>query len=31
MIDYGGTYAVSNVVGFPRRQLKDWGAEEVLG
>jgi len=31
MIDYGGTYAVSNVVGFPRRQLKDWGAKEVLG
>ena len=31
MIDAGGTYAVSNVVGFPRRQLKDWGAKEVLG
>jgi hypothetical protein len=31
MIDYGGTYAVSNVDGFPKRQLKDWGAKEVLG
>lgn len=31
MIDYGGTYAVSNVEGFPKRQLKDWGAKEVLG
>jgi hypothetical protein len=31
MIDAGGTYAVSNVVGFPRRQLKDWGAKEILG
>lgn len=30
MIGYGGTYAVSNVVGFPKRQLKDWGAKEVL-
>ncbi|NBV87916.1 MAG: hypothetical protein EBR88_00100 [Betaproteobacteria bacterium] len=30
MIDAGGTYAVSNVVGFPRRALKDWGAKEVL-
>lgn len=31
MIAAGGTYAVSNVVGFPRRQLKDWGAKEILG
>lgn len=31
MIDYGGTYAVSNVDGFPKRELKDWGAKEVLG
>lgn len=31
MIDYGGTYAVSNVDGFPKRRLKDWGAKEVLG
>lgn len=31
IIDHGGTWAVSNVDGFPRRQLKDWGAKEVLG
>lgn len=31
MISHGGTYAVSNVVGFPKRELKDWGAKEVLG
>jgi hypothetical protein len=31
MIGYGGTYAVSNVDGFPKRELKDWGAREVLG
>lgn len=31
MISAGGTYAVSNVVGFPKRKLKDWGAKEVLG
>lgn len=31
MIDQGGTYAVSNVVGFPKRTLKDWGAREILG
>jgi hypothetical protein len=31
MISQGGTYAVSNVDGFPKRQLKDWGAREVLG
>jgi len=31
IIEHGGTWAVSNVDGFPRRQLKDWGAKEVLG
>lgn len=31
MIDAGGTYAVSNVEGFPKRKLADWGAKEVLG
>jgi hypothetical protein len=31
MIDAGGTYAVSNVNGFPKRELRDWGAKEVLG
>lgn len=31
MIAQGGTWAVSNVSGFPRRQLKDWGAKAVLG
>lgn len=31
MISQGGTYAVSNVDGFPKRTLKDWGAREVLG
>lgn len=31
MISQGGTYAVSNVVGFPKRRLKDWGGKEVLG
>lgn len=31
MIDQGGTYAVSNVGGFPKRTLKDWGAREILG
>jgi hypothetical protein len=31
MIEAGGTYAVSNVNGFPKRELKDWGAKEVLG
>jgi hypothetical protein len=31
MIAQGGTYAVSNVVGFPKRTLKDWGGREILG
>lgn len=31
MIEQGGTYAVSNVAGFPKRKLKDWGGREVLG
>ena len=31
MIEQGGTYAVSNVSGFPKRKLKDWGARGVLG
>lgn len=31
MIGQGGTWAVSNVKGFPRRKLRDWGAKEVLG
>jgi len=31
MIAQGGTYAVSNVVGFPKRTLRDWGAKEILG
>lgn len=31
MISAGGTWAVSNVDGFPRRKLKNWGAAEVLG
>jgi hypothetical protein len=31
MISQGGTYAVSNVVGFPKRTLKDWGGREILG
>lgn len=31
MISQGGTYAVSNVVGFPKRRLRDWGAERILG
>lgn len=31
MIAAGGTYAVSNVNGFPRRMLTDWGNKEVLG
>lgn len=31
MISAGGTYAVSNVDGFPKRELKNWGAKEVLG
>ena len=31
MIAQGGTYAVSNVAGFPKRKLKDWGGREVLG
>lgn len=31
MISQGGTYAVSNVNGFPKRTLKDWGAKEILG
>lgn len=31
MISQGGTYAVSNVDGFPKRKLKDWGGKEVLG
>lgn len=31
MIAAGGTWALSNVNGFPRRQLKDWGGKEVLG
>jgi hypothetical protein len=31
IIAQGGTWAVSNVVGFPRRKLKDWGGKEVLG
>lgn len=31
MIAMGGTYAVSNVAGFPKRQLKDWGGKEILG
>lgn len=31
MISQGGTWAVSNVAGFPRRKLKDWGGKRVLG
>lgn len=31
MIAQGGTYAVSNVVGFPKRTLRDWGGKEILG
>lgn len=31
MLAQGGAWAVSNVNGFPRRELKDWGAKEVLG
>lgn len=31
MLSQGGAWAVSNVNGFPRRELKDWGAKEVLG
>lgn len=31
IIKQGGTWAVSNVNGFPRRKLKDWGAKGVLG
>jgi hypothetical protein len=31
MIAQGGTWAVSNVSGFPRRKLDDWGAKAVLG
>jgi len=31
MIRQSGTWAVSNVDGFPRRKLPDWGAKEVLG
>jgi hypothetical protein len=31
IIAHNGTWAVSNVDGFPRRKLKDWGAKEVLG
>lgn len=31
MISQGGTYAVSNVAGFPKRTLKDWGGREILG
>lgn len=31
IIAHSGTWAVSNVDGFPRRKLKDWGAKEVLG
>lgn len=31
MISQGGTYAVSNVVGFPKRTLTDWGSKEILG
>jgi hypothetical protein len=31
MIDAGGTYAISNVAGFPKRKLKGWGGKEVLG
>jgi hypothetical protein len=30
MIEQGGTWAVSNVNGFPRRRLKNWGAKEIL-
>lgn len=31
IISQGGTWGVSNVNGFPRRKLKDWGAKEILG
>jgi hypothetical protein len=31
MIQAGGTYAVSNVDGFPKRRLNDWGNKEVFG
>jgi hypothetical protein len=31
MIAAGGTYAVSNVAGFPKRMLADWGNAEILG
>jgi hypothetical protein len=30
MIDHGGTWAVSNVDGFPRRRITNWGAKDVL-
>lgn len=31
MIAAGGTYAVSNVNGFPRRTITDWANKEILG
>jgi hypothetical protein len=31
MINQDATYAVSNVDGWPKRKLKDWGAKDVLG
>ena len=31
MIASGGTWAISNVAGFPKRRLRNWGAKEVLG
>ena len=31
MIASGGTWAISNVAGFPKRKLRNWGAKEVLG